>query len=204
MSLPVNEVYKTIKPYFEVFYRAQVEGIKEYNRLPADSLAKLTIRSARSDIHDFAVDYASKELEGDPRVHISHHSQLVLYTIDGGVSVRIKKLGDDFHSSNIETQQVIDFGYQYELPGLPDTVHLEAGYVPDATGTQAAGFYVVWPDGKGIVKVWNLLEELGIKADNVVRLEFEDKTKRPRFMSDKGKLPKRLKDNKDDDDTKGS
>jgi hypothetical protein len=64
--------------------------------------------------------------------------------------LRYKKLDIDRMSKNVRTHQSRAFRAQMEIEGLPKSVHIEAGYILNATGTSFESVELVCPKPNGI------------------------------------------------------
>ncbi len=64
--------------------------------------------------------------------------------------LRYKKLDLDRMSRNVPTHRSRAFRGQMEIEGLPKSVHVEAGYILNATGTSFESVELVCPKPNGI------------------------------------------------------
>lgn len=118
-----------------------------YGRYPAELRVDHTSRSRASLIHDHATSLARQHFDVRAGSHCQEIRKLFLVYFDSGIIVRIKKLDENFRTSNIRTQQCLNFMDQLALPTLGDTVNLHVGYRLNALQTDLEGIYLACPSG---------------------------------------------------------
>jgi hypothetical protein len=194
MSPSPDEVSLITTPYKPTLYRALSFAWEEYHRKANNWLPILTRRSRASVIHDLAVDYAAKALEGDSDVHIEERKGLFLFMFHQKVIVRFKKFDEGMRSSNIPTKQVSGFLYQMDLPAMPPrAVHLEVGYQLNLLQTSITGIFLTWPDGPRILRYWELEKPGGGEVVNFP-VSGSDDSGRSVFQINEDEVSKEKKD----------
>jgi len=98
-------------------------------------------------IHDHQVERASRYCQLAHGARLEDLSRMKVLVLEDAFAIRFKKLDDVMRSANQPTLQVADFRAQAQLPGLPETYNLEAGYVLRQFDEGIAGTYLVCPNG---------------------------------------------------------
>ncbi|WBM40016.1 hypothetical protein [Alcaligenes faecalis] len=119
----------------------------KYGEYPESLRVDHSSRSRASLIHDHATMLARQEFDVYPGSHCEEIRKLFLVYFDCGIVVRFKKLNENFHASNIRTQQCLNFTGQLSLPLLGDTVNLHVGYRLNTLQTDLEGIYLACPNG---------------------------------------------------------
>src|SRR5437667_94428 len=129
MPNPEDEARLFFGPYEASIYSAISFGWDEVKRnLPSHWLPDMTPRMRANMVHDLTVGEAKRLFEGITTLHIREQRGLVLFVFDNKYGLRFKKFDEDRRSSNIPTQQNLDFLNQCEIPGIPRLRYVQAGY----------------------------------------------------------------------------
>jgi hypothetical protein len=147
-------------------------------------------------LRDHCVDHVVRAFDGNPivtcrvvnglfRVEISGAT----VGVKGSITCRMKKLNRKMLTSNIPTQQALDFEQQkplqYELFGEPLTkdqpVHINIGYWPNKLWTEPEGVYSTLPNGRLSIK-W-ALKISDDEATTVIEMPIEQKRDEPKRVT---------------------
>ena len=129
-----------------LIYRCVKSAWTTYTSYPLSFRQAHTARSRASLVHDHFVDFARQTFEPRVGVHCHEINKLFIISFNSGVAVRFKKLDGCYRSSNIATQQSMDFLAQQNLPGVEAAVNLQAGYQLNALETDLKGVYLTQPE----------------------------------------------------------
>ena len=125
-----------------------VGGWNDYRQEYSDKQRTIHTATTRAGIvHDHQIERASRYCQIAADARLDDLTRLKLLVLDGVFAIRFKKLDDDMRSANLPTQQITDFRAQEQLPGLPETHNLEAGYVLPKIGAEVSDAYLVCPNG---------------------------------------------------------
>ena len=114
----------------------------------AEQKMKLSPRTRANTINDLIVFRARSAFDGHLRANCLDINQMFIVAFNSGIAVRFKKLSEGFTASNIPTQQALAFAQQGVLPGISESVNLNAGYRLDAFATKLEGVYLAYPRGR--------------------------------------------------------
>ena len=100
-------------------------------QIPLNAFARAII------VHNHITDLARKAFADDPGVHVGDNRGFLVLTIEEQLVIRFKKYKNgNFTTSNIPTQQQLQFEYQLQLSGMPpEATKLVAGYLLDELQT---------------------------------------------------------------------
>ena len=139
-----------------------------------------TPRTRASAVHDHMVARARRMFGASVNAHCMDQGGLFVVMLYGRIALRFKKLDDDLRSSNIPTQQSMEFcSQELYLPGIKRVTYLQAGYTLNRMQTGLSGAYIACPDGIG--NHWHLPLDIAKSAENVVHLPASGQNA-PRFV----------------------
>ena len=156
MPIQQPQARSILTPHIPIFSSSIANGWNQYMAGIGDWGPAMTERSRASIVHDLTIRSAIEQFEGVPGVSVQERNRLYLFVIEDQIALRFKKLDDAKRSCNIPTQMALDFRGQQEIPSIPSTLHLEAGYVLNRLQTDIEGIYIVCPSGDNIRWVWEL------------------------------------------------
>lgn len=105
-------------------------------------------RTKSSLINDHIIHNIKTEFEHDPHVHPFPKNGSYRLSIDNGaIIIRMKKLNKKGRSSNIPTQEVLNFIEQTSLFAPEYSINLDAGYVADGFLSK---ILIACPHGKNV------------------------------------------------------
>jgi len=156
MPISESQARSILSPYFPAIYGAVMYGWNEFNNGIGDWGPDMTERSRASIVHDLTIRSAIHQLDGVQGIRIEERNRLFLFIFDDLIAIRFKKLDDDKRSRNIPTQVTLGFLAQQEIPGIPSTLHLEAGYVLNRLQTDVEGVFIACPSGDRVRWFWEL------------------------------------------------
>jgi hypothetical protein len=155
-----------LKSELPLVYGAISGGWTAYlDQYPAAVKVVHTTRTRRSIVHDHIVDQAMQLFGGRIGVECMFVQKLFVVSFNNGIAIRFKKLDEKLRSSNIPTQQSIDFVEQSELPEIGSAYFLQAGYQLNSFESEISGIYLTCPSGSSS-NFWDYKIESGRAADN--------------------------------------
>jgi hypothetical protein len=147
--LAQDQAEALLKDELPLLYQCIRQAWEKYvNGYPAALKAEHSPRSRASLVHDHIVMAARRMLESRMGVCCHEINKLFIVSFNSGIAIRFKKLDDSFRSSNIRTQQSLDFMGQQHLPEIEAAVNLQAGYRLNALETDLEGIYLTCPSGE--------------------------------------------------------
>lgn len=147
MFISEGEAKKILEPHFPAFRRIMYAAWAEWELISSEQRAKLLARARANCLYDFIVHHAKVHFDKVKGVEPFERRGLFLLGFYGLLTIRFKKLGRGKRSSNIQTQQQIDFNLQIDLPGIPKAVRLTIGYVLDIPQTRIKDVLVTLQTG---------------------------------------------------------
>ncbi|WP_162247148.1 hypothetical protein [Rhizobacter sp. Root404] len=150
---------RLLKKDYLIISQLIVDAWRDYQQYPFTIQTAHTPRTRASAVHDHMVLRAREAFASMPHAKCIDHSGLFIVLLYDRIALRFKKLDDEFRSSNIPTQQSLDFVRQEsELPGIKTMMNLQAGYRLNRLQTDLEGVYVACP--RGAENLW--IKELPI------------------------------------------
>jgi hypothetical protein len=171
MTNPPEEHLKRIYSHLPTVRNLFDLAISDYNRECGNIRYKISRRSRASLIHDNIVHRAKELFNDTDEVSFKVIRGLFVLFFGGYVCLRFKKLDKRKRSSNIQTQQTLSFMNQMEIPDIPQTTKMVAGYQFNDLETDFA-VYITYPNGSSSVP-WNMLLES--PPDNVIEMQTPHK-----------------------------
>jgi hypothetical protein len=162
-----DDVKKIIEPRKATFTNCWREAFGDYVRLYRKTRPVHSPLARAVLLRDHCVDHVTRAFANDPEVQCRVVNGLFRVEISGasvgvagGITCRLKKLNRKFQTSNIPTQQALDFERQVplqgELFGEPLTkerpVHINIGYWPNELWTEPEAVYTTLPNGRRSIK----------------------------------------------------
>lgn len=171
MTSPPKEHLERIYPHLPTVKKLVDLAVADYNRECNDIRHKTSRRSRASIIHDNLV-YRAKELfDGSDGISYKVIRGMFVLFFGGYVCLRFKKLKKNKLSCNILTQQTLSYMNQMEIPDIPQTTKMIAGYQFNDLETDFS-VYITYPHGSSSIP-WSLLLETS--TVNVEDLRVPDK-----------------------------
>lgn len=167
MLITQSESLSILKPYQSKIRECVVSGWNAYITQYAHVRDVLTPRTRANIVFDHMCHHARQQFANTKDVHIRETNGLFLVDIQGKLQIRFKKLDDNNKSSNIQTQQTLNFYEQLELPGLPHATRLVAGYVLNDWETAIRTVTVTCPNGSEIEWYLELEEPPKVETINL-------------------------------------
>jgi len=156
MPISESQARSILSPFLPAIYDAVAYGWNEYIMGIGDWGPDMTERSRASIVHDLTIRSAIQQLDGVSGVRVEERNRLFLFIFEDLIALRFKKLDDEKRSCNIPTQVTLDFLAQQEIPGIPSTLHLEAGYVLNKLQSVIEGVFMVCPSRDRVRWFWEL------------------------------------------------
>jgi hypothetical protein len=191
-----SEIKKIIEPRKATFTQCWRDAFDDYRKKYKKTRHVHSALARAVLLRDHCVDHVVRAFEGDAdvicrvvnglfRVEISGAS----VGVKGSITCRMKKLNRKFLTSNIPTQQALNFEQQtplqYELFGEAITkeqpVHINIGYWPNKLWTEPEGVYSTLPNGRLSIK-W-ALKISDEESTTVIEMPIETKREEPKRVS---------------------
>ena len=156
-AVPASQalVERQLAPYQSAIAEAICTAFTRWRALPADYLADTTHGRTRSAcIWSLMIAEVKKALSPFPGVRSEEKGNTCNFYIGSAVLFRLKKLSRKGMSRNYPTQTSLDFYAQLELPGMPQAVRVDVGYVPNDVFTKPEKILVACRDGKTLEWVY--------------------------------------------------
>lgn len=166
MIQPSEKHLKVIHPHLSIIRKLFDLALTDYNIECSNIRHKTSRRSRASIIHDNVVHRAKELFDDVSGVTFKVIRGLFVVFFGGDVCLRFKKLDKKRISRNILTQQTVSYMSQMEIPDIPQTAKMVAGYQFNDLETDFA-VYITYPNGSSSVP-WSLLLEA--PTDNVVEM----------------------------------
>lgn len=170
MTNPSEKHIRVIYPHLSTIRELIVLSIADYNRECNDIRHKTSRRSRASLIHDNMVHRAKQLFDNIDGVTPDVIRGLFVLFFGSDVCLRFKKLDKKKLSCNILTQQTLSYMNQMEIPDIPQTAKMIAGYQFDDLETDFS-VYITYPNGSSSMPWSLLLEE---STDNVMEMQSPD------------------------------
>lgn len=166
--MPLVSEEKTVeflKPHLGAIRKIVQGGWDDYLNLYDEALRVVHCSTTRAAIvHSHQIERASHYSQVADNVRLFDLSKLKILVIDGQFAIRFKKFDEEKRSANQPTKQVEEFRSQGQLPGLPMTYNLEAGYVLDKLATKIEQIHLVCPNRKGFYWAAELHEDMATQT----------------------------------------
>jgi len=146
MSTTPDHVKSLLRDDLPLIFKCVRSAWGTYMSYPVSLRQAHTSRSRASLVHDHFVDFARQMFEPRVGVHCHEINKLFIISFNSGIAIRFKKLDECYRSSNIATQQSMDFLAQQNLPGVEAAVNLQAGYQLNTLETDLKGVYLTQPE----------------------------------------------------------
>ena len=160
---------RLLRKDYRILSRVITTAWEDYQAYPFDVQAAHTPRTRASAVHDHMVSRAREAFGSVLHAQCTEYGGLFMVLLYGRIAMRFKKLDDDFRSSNIPTQQSLDFVRQEsDLPGIKSMTNLQAGYRLNRLQTDLEGVYVACPRGSYNHWITELSIEPGSAGASVV------------------------------------
>ena len=124
-----------LQPHLPKLKQVIFDAWAEWERIPAARRSKMNARARAAILHSFMVHFAKMHFPPTDTVMPLERKGLFLVGISGVVTIRFKKFRYGKRTSNIQTNQQVDFDLQLDLPGIPKAARLTVGYILDASQT---------------------------------------------------------------------
>lgn len=182
--LSYNTVIRIIKNHIPWINDCIVTGgFDEYNSMYAH-VRHIHDKTTRAGIiQDHIINHARMTIPANSNITIIERNQLFLLKIShklGDVAIRFKKFNELLLSSNVHTQQSADFCKQMEMDFIKKSVHLNAGYTVDNTGS-LNGCYITCPLNNDHLE-WHIQISASAagSAPNIIQLPLNPPPTNPR------------------------
>lgn len=162
-----DEVKKIIEPHKGTFTRCWRDAFSDYSRLYKKTRHVHSPLARAVLLRDHCVDHVLRAFADDPDVVCRVVNGLFRVEIAGGsagvagsITCRLKKLNRKLLTSNIPTQQALDFEQQQPLQGelfgesltVERPVHINIGYWPNDLWTEPEAVYTTLPNGRRSIR----------------------------------------------------
>lgn len=147
-----EEAANLLRPHVDLFDSCFRLAWADWEKLKPKTRSTLSARARASIIYDFAASHAKRLFEA--REGVSLHEKRGFLTIHIGekAEVRLKKLGRNRKSSNIQTKFQRDYGMQYPLfANEMNPTRLTAGYQLDLLQTGIENVLITCQKGKDLL-----------------------------------------------------
>jgi hypothetical protein len=158
MIRSLEDAQQELGPHAPLIYRAIEKALAEFMDNHALLRYRYSARTEASIIHDLMVAHLRQDLDGIPGIGFRVKRNLFLVGVDGKWTIRVKKLDRKLMSSNIMTQQVMDFLTQVQLriPGVDEPTNLQAGYQRQGAQVTDSPVWLTCPNGQRVEWAWRL------------------------------------------------
>jgi hypothetical protein len=165
-----QEILSCVIPeYQQIFYDAMENAIIKYEKLPSDdNEPEFRKRTQANIINDFICKYIKKQAKKYPDDMLytyEQNSSLRLSICNGKVIARFKKMDSTGLTSNIITQQVLNFENQANLFGNRPSININVGYYYNGLSYRVM---LSHPNGAGNID-WTY-PIMPIAADNITMI----------------------------------
>jgi hypothetical protein len=134
-SISQEDAEVLLQPHLPKLKQVIFDAWAEWGKIPAVRRSKMNTRARAAILHSFMVHFAKVHFPQTNQVTPLERRGLFLIGIGGVVTIRFKKFRYGKRTSNIQTNQQIDFDLQIDLPGIPKAARLTVGYILDASQT---------------------------------------------------------------------
>jgi hypothetical protein len=147
-----EEAFERLRPYFPLLRRPIEEAWECYRGKDYSAKAKAVhdSRARANVIYAHTLERALIVFSDVQNARFLESFNLHVLLLEETFLLRYKKLRIDHRSSNVPTKQTDRYRSQVAIPGFPAALHLDIGYIPNATGTGFDSIEVVCPKRNGI------------------------------------------------------
>ena len=158
-----QQVMEFLEPWLECIARPFHEAMQLYNEdYPSSVRAEHDDSVAAHIVHLHAVYGWEREFSDTKGFHVLECRGLMLVNIKDVLVGRIKKVDEEGHHRNHDSNQQRDFDRQLSLPGLPPSaLRVTFGYEPDPAFSKCVRVMVARPQGRSIMWASQIVEEEG-------------------------------------------
>lgn len=160
MIRSLDHAQSELRPVVSSLRGAIQRAIEGYLQEHSQLRHRYTARTESSIIHDYMVREVEAEVDGVRGIGTFRKRGLFLVGVEGRWTIRLKKLDGRLQSSNIPTQQAMDFLQQIqpEIPGLEGPTNLQLGYQRRDPELASSPIFLTCPNGPRPEWVWPLAE----------------------------------------------
>lgn len=176
--LTKEEAEKILTPYYPEFSDCIKSAWEDYKTFFQPQQYRFEIRTRASVVRDLVVDYIRKKFYKRKSTNIIEKTNgLFILSIEDTIFARFKKIKSDFTTSNILTQQTLQFVNGELFPEYLKKALVNVGYMVDKDWDKQLGSYICCPNGNSSY-LWYL--DIGrndlIDQKNLINLDFDDET----------------------------
>ncbi len=180
--LTLDEAQAVLSPHLQkvarCFMGAWQKWLVLHTQFP-EFTRPLTPRAIANVVSDYIWDFVKTEFADIPGAYTSDAKSLRLLCINDEVTLRFKKLNNNYQSSNIPTTQQVAFVQHSFISGIPTAPRLTAGYVLNSLQSEIQALAVTMPQGKQVL--WSMpipLTEEDINVTPLVLSASEERTRK--------------------------
>ncbi|NTW73002.1 MAG: hypothetical protein HGA49_12270 [Eubacteriaceae bacterium] len=156
MTVSAESALDILTPYIETFQNGILAGFHEYTEQYGHLRHKHSAHARAIIIHDHILHYLKSAFSGVDGVRCFKHNGLDLIGIDSNLFIRVKKMNNNMHTSNIPTRQSVNFSGQLSFEGFSNIItNINLGYIPNDVWTQPKRILITCPNGNTLI-TWYL------------------------------------------------
>ncbi len=144
---------RILEPHYETIRYAFEIGLREWREILTER-PFLSARTRACVVNDVVREKIRTRYQEDRTVYLIDKPNLFILKVDQ-FAIRFKKLRPNYRPSNIPTRQSFCFDNQLEFEGMPRSVYVNAGYMPDRMWTRAS-YFITYINGNEVEWVLDL------------------------------------------------
>ncbi|OGU10271.1 MAG: hypothetical protein A2075_21725 [Geobacteraceae bacterium GWC2_58_44] len=162
-----------LKPHLHLIRDAIQQGFEQYSREYGKFSHVHDIRTKACIIRDHIVDNIKRNFSRVPQAKTIQKRGLFLLCIKR-YAFRFKKLDYHLMPSNNPTLQSVGLLGQIPLPGVPSSIYLDAGYIPNSFWTNIHDIFITCHEGESISWAHSIKEEGSTPAATIRTLPVQN------------------------------
>lgn len=185
-------VRETLKPYEMKIAKAIRRAWERWrDRSPEDMLVLNNGRTRSSVVWSYMVAEVARALPGST-VKVEPRNGTQDFVVENKVMFRLKKMNGRGKSRNFATRLSMDHYAQIEIPGMPELVRLDIGYVLNRTASAITEILVSCRYGKAVVWNYSLLAAEVAAATPSVLGRITPQEQQSKVRRSRVRVPKRV------------
>jgi len=179
--LPKESAQTLLQPYFQILIQI-INGAwaawEQFGEIAPGLRSPLSASCRARFVYDHIVALAKVEFDTKKGVRLEEKRGFLLIHIDNLLTIRFKKFNSKLRSSNIQTRQQVLFALQMDMPGLPKSTRLVAGYKLDELAVAIEQIAVTCPNGNKLEYIIEVPDDAS-GADNIIAIGPTDAPIKP-------------------------
>ncbi|MFZ2726844.1 MAG: hypothetical protein WAX77_11375 [Methylococcaceae bacterium] len=191
-----ENIKNLFKPHASVVIKFFNDAVKDFYDTPNHEKYDKTTRA--NMINNLVVN----RLSTYSAFHPEKRHRTTFFSLNGASVFRIKLTDKRGYSKNISTHAVLNYhNPQCDMPGLPDVIKFEVGYILNSTETEIDDIRVIFRNNKKVSNWFSIIERDNLQNDieEILTEEFKASSSTNIVKVKKGILPdqnKQIQDKK--------